>query len=105
MVVFDSAALYVVNAVTIQDKITRVDKIIDALMTTALIAAAKDNVTEYMLDDGQTKIQTMYRSASEVLSSIKSFEAIKQMYINQLNGRVVRLVDEKNFRRYGYFGR
>ncbi len=97
MVVYDSACIYIEKASTIRDKITRIDAIISALESTALKAAANDNIKEYSLDDGQTKILTIYKGADQVLASIMSFERIRQMYINRLNGRMVRLVDGKNF--------
>lgn len=97
MVVYNSAAIYVASATSIKDKIKKIDAIITALYDTALKAAANDNITEYMLDDGQTKIQTTYNGTAAVFNSIKNFEQIKQMYLNQLNGRMVRLVDGKNF--------
>lgn len=99
MVVYDSAQIYIDSCTSLKEKITRIDQVIDALMSTALKAAANDNIDEYWLDDGQTKIKTIYRGAGAVMESIKSFEAIKQMYVNRLNGHVVRLVDSKSLRR------
>jgi hypothetical protein len=104
MVYYDSAAIYVESAKTLKEKITRIDAIITALETQALVAAGNSIIQEYSLDDGQTKIRTMYKSAKDVALSIDAFEAIKQRYINQLNGRMTRLVDGKNFtniRNYG----
>lgn len=103
MVVFDSAAIYIDSVTSIKEKIVRIDAIITALETTALKAAETGSVTEYTLDDGQTKIHQVYRSPMEVQRSIEAFETIKQRYINKLNGRVTRLMDSQNFtrRRYG----
>jgi hypothetical protein len=96
--IFDSADLYIETASTIRGKITKIDAIITALETTALKAAAKNNIEEYWLNDGQTQIKTKYRTTEDVLKSIKAFEQLKQMYVNKLNGRTIRLVDSKNFR-------
>lgn len=98
MIYYDSADLYIESATTLRDKITRIDAIITALESSALKAAVNGNITEYSLDDGQTKIRTVYRNAQEVANSINAFEAIKQRFINRLHGRIVRLVDHKNFR-------
>lgn len=98
-VVFDSAAAYVESCKTLKDKIAAIDAIIDALETTALKAASTGNITSYSLDDGQTRINTVYRNAAEVEASISAFEKIKQRYINRLNGHRTRLVDSKNFNR------
>ena len=100
MVIYNSAAIYIDSATTLQEKITKIDAIITALEDTALKAASTGDITEYTLDDGQTKINTIYRGAADVERAITSFERIRQRYINQLNGRIVRLVDGKNFNRY-----
>ncbi len=102
MVVFDSECIYVDSKTTISAKITALDNIISALMTTALKAASTGNLEEYSLDDGQTKIRTMYRSVDQIEKAITSFEKIRQMYINRLDGRMVRLIDGKNFVRNRY---
>ena len=98
MVEYSSASEYIDTATSIRAKITAIDAIISALLTVAANAAATDNITEYMLDDGQTKINTVYKGTSGVYASIKNFENLKQYYINKLNPRRVRLVDSKNFR-------
>lgn len=95
--VFDSAAVYIECASDLKDKITRIDAIISALLTVATTMAANDNITEYMLNDGQTQIRTVYKGADKVFHSIQAFERLRQTYINRLNGRVVRLVDGSNF--------
>lgn len=103
MIIYDSAAIYIEIATTLKDKIAKIDAVITALETSALTAAGKGAIQEYSLDDGQTKIRTVYRNAKEVADSISAFETIRQRYINQLNGRMTRLVDSKNFtnRMYG----
>lgn len=97
MIYFESAEQYVSCGTSIRDKIRRINEIQEALETSALKAAAQGNITEYSLDDGQTKIRTVYRNASEIAASINAFETIKQRYINKLIGRGVRLMDGKNF--------
>lgn len=98
MVVFDSADIYINSKKTLKEKIAALDAIIDTLLTTCLKAASTGNVTEYNLDTGQTKIKTIYRSATDVSNAIIAFEAVRNYYINQLNGgRRLKLVDSKNF--------
>lgn len=98
IVTYSSADVYIESASTLKEKIAKIDAIIVALEATALKAAAGDDISSYMLDDGHTKINTMYRGVDSVMKSIESFEKLKQMYINRLNGRMVRLVDGKNFK-------
>lgn len=94
---FDSADIYINQGIDVRAKIARINNIITALEDSALKAAASGNVSEYSLDDGQTKIRTVYRNAEDVASAINAFETVRQRWINQLNGRQVRLVDSKNF--------
>jgi len=94
---FDSADIYINQGIDVRAKIARINVIITALEDSALKAAANGSVSEYSLDDGQTKIRTVYRNAAEVANAITAFETIRQRWINQLNGRQVRLVDSKNF--------
>jgi hypothetical protein len=101
MVTYDSAYNYIESCTTLRDKITRIEAIITALEDTALKAAANDNITEYMLNDGQTIIKTVYKGADAVMRSIEAYEKLKERYVNKLNGRTFKLVDSKNFNRYG----
>ena len=97
MVTFSSADIYVESCTSLKSQIQAIDAIITALLSQALKAAAKGPVSQYSLNDGQTIINCSYRSASDVAKSIKEFETIKQMYLNRVNGRGIRLVDSKNF--------
>lgn len=97
MTIFDSADIYINQGINVREKITKIEAVITALEDSALKAAANGSVSEYSLDDGQTKIRTVYRNATEVANAITAFETIRQRWINQLNGRQVRLVDSKNF--------
>jgi len=98
MVIYDSAYIYIDSATSLKDKICKIDAIITALMATALASATTDNFTEYVLDDGQTKIRATYKGTDAIFRSINVLERTKQIYINQLNGRVIRLVPGKSFR-------
>lgn len=99
MVIYDSSYKYVDSATTVAGKITKIDAIITALEATALKSAANDDISEYSLDDGQTKIRTAYKGTESVLKSIESFIKLKEYYVNKLNGRVIRLVDGQSLRR------
>lgn len=98
MAVYESAQTYIESSRSLRDKINRIDAVIDGLLSNALKAAATDHISEYQLNDGQTVIKTVYRGAEGVMHAIQSFERIKQLYINALNGRAFRLSDHKNFR-------
>lgn len=95
--------LYIVDATTTEDKINRIEDVIDALMTTMLEASLNQDITEYRLDDGQTKVQTIYRSVEQIRKSIEGLEALIEMYKAKVQGRIVRLIDHessRNLRKY-----
>lgn len=102
MVVFDRCGLYIESCTTLQAKIAAINAIIDALEIQALDAIATNNITEYQLNDGQTIIKEVYRGSDNIAKAINEYEAIKQRYVNRLNGRVIRGVDSKNFRNNGF---
>jgi len=64
----------------------------------AAIAAGgfdKINLDEYSLDTGQTKIMKSYRSPVQIADSLLSFNKLKQLSLNKLNGRVMSARDAK----------
>jgi len=98
-IIFSSCGLYIQSQKTLQDKITAIDKVIDALILSGETMAINDSIQEYSLNDGQTIIKTIYKGGVGIATAMRYWEGIRQMYINRLNGRMVRLVDGKNFPR------
>ncbi len=82
---------------TAQARIDKINVLIDTLLDAQLVFAADPNKKEYGLDDGQTKIKVMYRDLDAVALSIRTWENLKTMYLNRVNGRVFRSLDSKNF--------
>lgn len=103
MITYNSASIYISSKKSLVDKIKAVDAILDALDDAELDAALNENKSLYILDDGQTKIQVNYRGLGGIESARLALEQRKQRYVNQLNGRVVRLVDSKSVTRNPYF--
>ncbi len=101
MITYESEALYVESRTDRISKINAIQQIQDALLTSALKAAGQSNLQEYMLNDGQTIIKTIYRNPAQIHQAYIDFERIKQSLLNALNGRMVRLVDSKNFYPHG----
>lgn len=97
-VIYDSSAIYISSAKTLKERLVKIDQIILALYDTMLKAAATDNIEEYWLNDGQTIIRERYTGTAAVERSLAALEKQKQMILNQLNGRIGRLVDSKNFK-------
>lgn len=97
MVLYLSTSEYLASAKTYEAKIAALEKVIAALFVTLERAATNDDLTSYMLDDGQTKVETMYKSAEQVVNSIKALETLLNMYRRKIGGGgVMRFVDSKN---------
>jgi hypothetical protein len=101
MAVYISVEKYLECATSIQDKIARLDVIILALMTAMEKAALTGQFEEYRIDDGQVKIETIYRDINALSKSLDFLELQRERYLNKLftrnNGRITRLVDGRNF--------
>lgn len=96
MSTFQSETLFIDSAANLEEKVKKLDLIIDALLDLATASAGKDDVAEYSLDDGQTKIRTQFRGMSSIMRAIDDYEKLRQRCLNRLNGRVMRLVDSKS---------
>jgi hypothetical protein len=97
--VYQSFSSYINCASSTRAKIARIDEIISALLDSAADAATNEGVSQYTLNDGQVIVNASNRSSKSIMESIKSFESLKSYYQQQLTGRVMRLVDSKNFSR------
>jgi hypothetical protein len=106
MAEYCSAMAYLKCVSTPAQKIKKIDEIIDVLLNTVLTAVESGHVEEYSLDDGQTKINQIFRSPDAVIESIKTLEEIRQLYVNRCKAkgsRIVKLMDISNFRRHGRY--
>jgi hypothetical protein len=99
-IVYSSIRVYIQSASELCDKIARLDQVIDALLLAAVGAAENSDVESYVLNDGQSTIQTNYRTPEDIAEAIEKFELIRQRYVNRFNGRIVRLVDMRASRGY-----
>lgn len=101
MLYYDSAAIYINSAASQQARLANINAVLTALYAQRLATALNDtkaNVSEYSLDDGQTKIKTVYRNLDQINNAIHTLERERQTVYNQLNGRMTRLRDQRNFR-------
>lgn len=101
MAVYVSVEKYLECATSIKDKIARLDLIILSMFTAVEKAVLTGQFEEYRLDDGQVKIETVYRDITALTKTMQQLETLRDMYVAKLNtnvnGRMVRLVDSKNF--------
>ncbi len=104
MVYYDSCSIFINSSTELQARITNIRLVMAALRAQRLAAAldpSMANIQEYQLDDGQSKIKTVYRSLSEINTAMHVLERELQDCYNQLNGRITRNVDGKNINRFG----
>jgi len=78
-------------------KIAAIDAIIDALFAQMLVIAQRGSpIQEYMLNDGQTTIKTIYRTGKQIEDSIAVMQKQRNHYLNQ-GRRSVRMQPVSNF--------
>ena len=93
---------YIIDSTSLKERYDRICAIIEALENQQLAAAGNTDVEEYTLDDGQTKIKTVYRSPEQIAKAIDNYEKIKNRVLAQMTGtRIMRLGDAKSIRNYG----
>lgn len=88
---------------TAQAKIVKIDAIINTLLDAQLEFAADPNKQEYGYEDGQTRVKMVYRDLNAVIAAIEGWERLKGLYINRINGRMIRLADLRAFPNFGWF--
>lgn len=88
-----------ISSTKIEERIVAIDEIIDALLNVALTTVNQGNIAEYELDTGQTRNRVKYNTSESVMAAIDMYENLRQRYVNKITPRMVRLMDQKNFRR------
>ena len=91
--------LYIQSATSLENRLERINQIIDALELLLLQNIGKSGIDEYSLDDGQIKIKTIYRSVDSMSAAIDALEKQKQRLLNQLNGRAFNIRSWQGLRR------
>lgn len=95
---YPSFRAYLEDFDDLSDKITRIDTVIDAMLNLATTSALEDDVSEYRLNDGQTIIHVTRRSVDQLMDSVRKLQLVKNSYVNQINGRGMRLVNHEDTR-------
>lgn len=85
---FMSISEYLGTKTSITARIEAIDSLIDSILLKIADTVGNVDISEYQMDDGQMKVRTSYRSPQDAIKGIEALEKIKQMYLNQLNGRV-----------------
>lgn len=68
-------------------KIATYDLLIEGFEKSILEATVSGHLIQYELDDGQMKVRTQYRNISDMTNAMNGLIKLRQMYINQHNGR------------------
>ena len=87
---------YIINSTSLKERYDRICAIIRALEDQQIAVISNSDVESYTLDDGQTRINTTYRSALDIAKAIDSYERVKNRIQGELLGtRIVALRDAK----------
>lgn len=85
---------YIIDSDGLKARYDRVTAIITALEEQQLAVVSNSGVISYSLDDGQTRIQTSYRSSDQIAKAIDGYEKIRNRILAELTGSsIVRLAD------------
>lgn len=95
MAVYFTCIDYIRCASNTKEKIERINAIIEALEDSMLEGALKANIEEYSIDDGQTKIKTVFRDVNQIEDAITALTRRKNKLINSCIGFRYGLQDGK----------
>lgn len=101
---FPSFRYYIEDVDDLCQRVTRIDQVIDALLTLATTSALEDDVRSYRLNDGQTIINVERQTVDQLMKSVRNLELVKNMYINRINGRGMRLTNHEDTRYLSFLG-
>ena len=73
-------------------KIATYDLLITKMEEAILTGAVSGHLVQYELDDGQIKCRAQYRNIGTMVEAMTGLQRLRQMYINQFNGRGTRMV-------------
>jgi len=77
---------YIQSNSDLDSKIAAIDRLIDAMILNTIDTIEDSGTMAFTMDDGQMKVSTQFRSASDISNGIASLEKIKHMYVNRRNG-------------------
>lgn len=79
--------LYIESGSGLVQRVERINEIINALELRMLNYGMEGFDKEgYSLNDGQINISTQYRSVEDMTKGLASLDALKQRYLNRING-------------------
>lgn len=93
MVVYNNFVEYINLSANVKEKIARINAIIEVLEDSELRGASAGEILEYQLDDGQTKIRTVYKDLRSISHTIEALESRKARLLNRVLGHRYGLKD------------
>lgn len=91
---------YIVGKSTLATKIDAIEAIEAAMLANILALELGGTAVQamYELDDGQIRIKTGFQTVKELVAGLDALRRVKNIYINQFNGRTFVLQDKRTFR-------
>jgi len=68
-------------------KIATYDLLIESMEKTLMSGIESGHLVQWELDDGQMKCRSQYRNVNDLTNAMNGLIRLRQMYINQHNGR------------------
>lgn len=79
--------LYIESATSLLQRVERINEIINTLELRMLNYGIEGfDKAGYSLNDGQINISTQYRSVEDMIKGLSALDALKQRYLNRING-------------------
>lgn len=97
---YDNPGLYINETTDYTVRLVRIETIIANLEICLVNASTNADVQNYSFNDGQSTINTNYRSITEITNAIDAFDKIRQRLISRLGSRVTILRDADTIRRW-----
>lgn len=90
---------YIASKSDMLDKIAAIDQMINVFMASMLdqFSGPAASTQMYELDDGQVRIKTSFKSASDIKTILFLLRTEKNKYINSFDGRVTVAQDKRTF--------
>jgi len=87
---------YIQSQESLDAKIAAIEALIDAMLLNTIDTIDDSGTMSYSMDDGQMKVTTAYRSASEITKGILALEKLLHIYINRRDGSITVLRGKLN---------
>jgi hypothetical protein len=100
--VYNNPVDYYTNAgADIKARVNRLTTIIYNLEGMMVNVGEGGNIQNYSFNDGQSTINTNYRTLNDILTAIKGFEILRERLLNKIKGNITILRDTTTLPRRG----